>query len=246
MTISPKLSSLPDFVLFNPVCTECRTYAYAPDDEEEVGFAAERRSSSSRPPLPPSTSSLDAEQTQCSLSEITRLINANKQTTALRQPQMKADLYPINKRRRSFNLPVSGTLPQHSSFTSTHPPTPPSLLPISALAVLLGWAQRQGKPTDSSIIHRSALPSPLLCFPSFPRILGPGKPSRRRALERSFGALGNKRRKRRLLSVPLTHLLFPLHSKKRSKMASSFLSHAGAYACASSLCLLLFGSLTFS
>lgn len=162
-------------------------YAYAPDDEEEVGFAAERcsSSSSSRPPLPPSTSPLDAEQTQCSLGEITRLINANKQTTALRQPQMKADLYPINKRRRSFNLPVSGTLPQHSFHLHppTHPLTPPSLLPISALAVLLGWAQRQGKPTDASIIHRSALPSPLLCLASFPRILlrsaRPSKPSRR-------------------------------------------------------------------
>lgn len=114
-----------------------------------------------RPPLPLSPGSLDAEQTQCSLCKITRLIKANKQTTALRQLQMKANLYTINKRRSSFNLPVR---PAHCSpppFFSTSilvPLLPPSrVLPISVLAVLLGWAQRQGKLTDASIIHRSPL-----------------------------------------------------------------------------------------
>lgn len=55
---------------------------------------------------PSSPASLDAEQTQCSLCKITSLINANKQTTALRQPQMKANLYAINRGRSAFNLPV--------------------------------------------------------------------------------------------------------------------------------------------
>lgn len=120
-------------------------------------------------PSPPGF--LDAEQTQCSLCKITRLINANKQT-AQRRPQMKANLYTINRGRSSFNLPMRparccSTPPP--SFTSVLclfcPPRFPSaprllpplacVLPISALAVLLGWAQRQGKLTDASIIHRS-------------------------------------------------------------------------------------------
>ncbi len=127
-----------------------------------------------RPPLPLSLGSLDAEQTQCTLCKITRLIKANKQTTALRQLQMKANLYTINKRRSSFNLPVR---PAHCSpppFLSTsillhllllHLLLPPTrVLPISVLAVLLGWAQRQGKLTDASIIHRSPLLSLSLCL----------------------------------------------------------------------------------
>lgn len=125
------------------------------------------------PRLPLSPGSLDAEQTQCSLCKITRLIEANKQTTTLRQLQMKANLCTINKRRSSFNLPVR---PAHCSpppFLSssipcvsyTHPLLPPPypVLPISVLAVLLGRAQRQGKLTDASIIHRSPLLSPSLC-----------------------------------------------------------------------------------
>lgn len=123
------------------------------------------------PRLPLSPGSLDAEQTQCSLCKITRLIKANKQTTTLRQLQMKANLYTINKRRSSFNLPVR---PAHCSpppflsssilcFSYTHPLLPPyPVLPISVLAVLLGRAQRQGKLTDASIIHRSPLLSPSL------------------------------------------------------------------------------------
>lgn len=116
--------------------------------------------------LPPSVPGfLDAEQTQCSLREITRLINANKQTTALRQPQMKANLYAINKRRSSFNLLVCParcstppSLPPSSASPSPPTPSPPArVLPISVLAVLLGRAQRQGKLTDASIIHRSPL-----------------------------------------------------------------------------------------
>lgn len=116
--------------------------------------------------LPPSFPGfLDAEQTQCSLCEITRLINANKQTTALRQLQMKANLYAINKRRSSFNLPVRParcstppSLPPSSASSPSPTPSPPArVLPISVLAVLLGRAQRQGKLTDASIIHRSPL-----------------------------------------------------------------------------------------
>lgn len=118
-----------------------------------------------RPPLPLSRGSLDAEQTQCSLCKITRLIKANKQTTALRQLQMKANLYTINKRRSSFNLPMRPahcSPPPFFSTSSTHPLLPPSrVLPISVLAVLLGWAQRQGKLTDALIIHRS----PFLSLP---------------------------------------------------------------------------------
>lgn len=116
--------------------------------------------------LPSLRGFLDAEQTQCSLCKITRLINANKQT-ALRQPQMKANLYAINRGRSSFNLPVRPA----RCCCSTPPPLPPSsaspapslssssltafVLPISVLTALLGWAQRQGKLTDASIIHRS-------------------------------------------------------------------------------------------
>lgn len=114
---------------------EGERFACVSEGGEEVDFAAERcsssSSSSSHPPLPPSTSSLDAEQTQCSVREITRLINANKQTTAQRQPQMKADLYLINKRRSSFNLPVCPARCRSTppSFTSTHllhPSLPPA------------------------------------------------------------------------------------------------------------------------
>lgn len=163
-------------------------YAHISDNEAALDFAAERDgpSSSSRPPLPPSTSSLDAEQTQCSLREITRLINANKQTTALRQPQMKADLYPIDKRRSSFNLPVCPARCRSTPppLTSTHSSLP--LLPISALAVLLGWAQRQGKPTDASIIRRSALLSLLLCLAFSPRFLLRGAGSSYSAGVRTF------------------------------------------------------------
>lgn len=91
-------------------------------------------SSSICPPHPASPGSLDAEQTLCSVCKITRLIKANKQTTALRQQQMRANLYTINKRRSSFNHPLH---PAHCSppplffficlSSSNHPPTPPAL-----------------------------------------------------------------------------------------------------------------------
>lgn len=96
----------------------------------------------------------------------------DKQTPALRQLQMKANLYTINKRRTSVNLPLRpayfsapplfslSILCLSPTTTHTHPPTHPPLscvLPISDLAVLLGWAQRQGKLTDASIIHRSPI-----------------------------------------------------------------------------------------
>lgn len=110
--------------------------------------------------------------TMFSLCKITRLIKANKQTTALRQLQMKANLYTINSRRSSFNLPLR---PAHCSPPplATSPPfTPPS--PVGApylrpALVLLGWAQRQGKLTDASIIHRSPLLSFSLSVYSFAR-----------------------------------------------------------------------------
>lgn len=98
-----------------------------------------------RPLLPPSPPPgfLDAEQTQCSLCKITRLINANKQTTALRQPQMKANLYAINRGRSSFNLPVRparcccccSTPPPPPSFTACPPPPlpPPTSSPSSSI-----------------------------------------------------------------------------------------------------------------
>lgn len=76
------------------------------------------------------------------------------------------------------------------------PPPPPSacVLPISVLAVLLGRAQRQGKLTDASIIHRSPPLSrclSLVFFPPHPPLLflpsavlrvftGPGVSSGRR------------------------------------------------------------------
>lgn len=87
-------------------------------------------------PSPPSRSPLSPlvpwmlSKTQCSLCKITRLIKANKQTTALTQLQMKANLYTINKRRSSFNLPVRPahcSPPPFLSSSSTHPPTPPTL-----------------------------------------------------------------------------------------------------------------------
>lgn len=116
------------------------------------------------PLLPLSPGSLVAEQRQCSLSKITRHIKANKQTPALRQLQMRANLYTINKRRSSFNLPLHLALCSPppfflpSSSASSLLPNPPfCVLPISVLAALLGWAQRQGKLTDASIIHRSPL-----------------------------------------------------------------------------------------
>lgn len=140
----------------------------------QCDFLSSSSSLSRCPPLPLSPGSLDAEQTQCSLCKITRLIKANKQTTALRQLQMKANLYTINKRRSSFNLPVRPACCSPPPFlstsilclsSSTHPLLPPSrVLPISVLAVLLGWAQRQGKLTDASIIHRSPLLSLSLCL----------------------------------------------------------------------------------
>lgn len=99
------------------------------------------------PPLPLSPGFLDAEQTQCSLRKITRLINANKQTTALRQPQMKANLYAINKRRSSFNLPVCparcSTPPSSPpSSASPSPPTYSSHPPLRSLSqsLLCCWA----------------------------------------------------------------------------------------------------------
>lgn len=108
--------------------------------------------------LPPSVPGfLDAEQTQCSLCEITRLINANKQTTALRQPQMKANLYAINKRRSSFNLPVRParcntppSLPPSSASLPSPTPSylpPPPLLPACSLSqsLLCCWAGLKGK-----------------------------------------------------------------------------------------------------
>lgn len=92
-----------------------------------------------------------------------------KQTTALRQPQMKANLYAINRGRSSFNLRVRpaccccccSTPP--CSFTAVlclfcpllFLPFLACVLTISVLTVLLGRAQRQGKLTDASIIHRS-------------------------------------------------------------------------------------------
>lgn len=102
-----------------------------------------------------------------SLQRSQDLSRQNKQTTALTQLQMKANLYAINKRRSSFNLPVR---PAHCSpppflyllLQSTHSSHPPCVLPyLSPCCVLLGWAQRQGKLTDASIIHRSPL---LFCF----------------------------------------------------------------------------------
>lgn len=113
---------------------------------------------SSSPSLRPSVPGfLDAEQTQCSLCEITRLINANKQTTALRQPQMKANLYAINKRRSSFNLPVHParcSTPPSLPPSSASPPPPtlsyypsPPLLPACSLSQSLPccWAGLKGK-----------------------------------------------------------------------------------------------------
>lgn len=119
--------------------------------------------------LPLSPGSLDAEQTQCSLCKITRLIKANKQTTALRQLQMKANLYTINKRRSAFNLPVR---PAHcspppflsSSSSSSHSSHPPACS-LSQSLLLCCWAGLKGreKRTDASIIHRSPRLSPSLC-----------------------------------------------------------------------------------
>lgn len=111
------------------------------------------------PPSPPGF--LDAEQTQCSLCKITRLINANKQTTALRQPQMKANLYAINRGRSSFNLPARparcrcSTPPPPPSFTAVlclscpppRLPLPPPRPPACSLSQSLPccWAGLKGK-----------------------------------------------------------------------------------------------------
>lgn len=100
---------------------------------------------SSPPSLAPSSGFLDAQQTQCSLCKITRLIKTNKQTTAIRQLQMKANLYTINRRRSSFNLPLCPgrcsplsffilpfslhPLPAYSSVHPLYPPTGPSIAP---------------------------------------------------------------------------------------------------------------------
>lgn len=114
--------------------------------------------SSCPPSLPPSLPGfLDAEQTQCSLCKITRLINANKQTTALRQPQMKANLYAINRGRSSFNLPVH---PAHCCC-STPPPffTAVLCIPCPHLHLLL-----------------TRLPAPYL---SPCRVAGPGSKARK-------------------------------------------------------------------
>lgn len=95
--------------------------------------------------------SLDAEQTQCSLCKITRLIKANKQTTALRQLQMKANLYTINRRRSSFNL-------AHTAVLLPSPRLSSCVCSLSASS-LCCWAglKGKGKLTDASIIHRSPL-----------------------------------------------------------------------------------------
>lgn len=100
-----------------------------------------------RPPLPLSRGSLDAEQTQCSLCKITRLIKANKQTTALRQLQMKANLYTINKRRSSFNLPMRPahcSPPPFFSTSSTHPLLHPPVCSLSQ-SLLCCWAGLKDK-----------------------------------------------------------------------------------------------------
>lgn len=120
---------------------------------------------------PPSTSSLDADQTQCSVREITRLINANKQTGAQRQPQTNADLYLINKRRSSFNLPVCPARCRSTppSFTSTHlhPSLPPSRSPSQPLPCC--WAGLRGK--ENCLTHRLFIDQPLFLSSSVLRFL---------------------------------------------------------------------------
>lgn len=108
-------------------------------------------------------SSLDAAQTQCSLCKITRLIKANKQTTALRQLQMKANLYTINRRRSSFNLTHTAALLPSPCLSSS--------CSLSASSPCC-WAglKGKGKLTDASIIHRSPLLSLFLSL-ALPAVL---------------------------------------------------------------------------
>lgn len=131
----------------------------------QYDFLSSSSSPSLCPPLPLSPGFLDAEQTQCSLCKITRLINANKQTTALRQLQMKANLYTINKRRSSFNLPVCPAccstppfLPPSSA--SPPPPTYSSHPPVCSLSqsLLCCWAGLKGK--ENWLTHRLFIDHP--------------------------------------------------------------------------------------
>lgn len=114
-------------------------------------------------PLPLSPGSLDAEQTQCSLCKITRLIKANKQTTALRQLQMRGNLYTINK----GEAPLISPCILHSAalllFLHLHP-LPfllhPTLLSLSSLfqSLLCCWAGLKGK--ENWLTHRLFIDQP--------------------------------------------------------------------------------------
>lgn len=165
------------------------------------------------PSLPASTSSLDAEQTQCSVCEITRLINANKQTTVQRQPQMKANLYLIDKRRSSFNLPVCPARCRSTppSFTSTHL-LHPSLPPSRSLSQPLPccWAGLRGR--ENRLTHRLFIDQPLfypssyvLCFLriflcSIGSVYWAGEPSQRRNRGWSFRVISSEKGRRLLIS----------------------------------------------
>lgn len=114
-------------------------------------------------PLPLSPASLDAEQTQCSLCKITRLIKANKQTTALRQLQMRGNLYTINK----GEAPLISPCILHSAALHLFlylRPLPlllhPALLSVSSLSqsLLCCWAGLKGK--ENRLTHRLFIDQP--------------------------------------------------------------------------------------